>query len=55
MLTNKNLIEQIRDSVIIKDFKEVIETLYEFFKKKGLTDIESLRVRVKHVGWYYEI
>ena len=55
LLTNRNLIELKRDNVVIKDFKGVVETLYEFFREKGLTDIESLKVRVKHVGWYYEV
>ena len=55
LLTNRNFIDLNRDNVIIKDFKGIIEVLYEFFKDKGLTDIESLKVKVKHVGWYYEI
>jgi len=55
LLTGRNLIELNRDNVVIKDFKGVVETLYEFFREKGLTDIESLKVRVKHTGWYYEI
>jgi len=55
LLTGKNLIEMNRDNVIIKDFKETIETLYEFLREKGLTDIESLKVRVQHLGWYYEL
>lgn len=55
LLTGRNLIELNRDNVVIKDFKGVVETLYEFFREKGLTDIESLKVRVKNVGWYYEI
>ena len=55
LLMDKNLIELNRDNVVIKDFKGVVETLYEFFREKGLTNIESLKVRVKHVGWYYEV
>jgi len=55
LLISKGLIEMNRDNVFIKDFKGVIEALYEFFRKEGLTDIESLKVRVKHLGWYYEI
>ena len=55
LLAGKNLIEMNRDNVIIKDFKGTIETLYEFFRGKGLTDIESLKVRVQHLGWYYEL
>ncbi len=55
LLTEKGLIEMSRDNVIIKDFKGTVETLYQFFREKGLTDIESLKTRVKHVGWYYEI
>jgi len=55
ILTNKNLIEMNRDAVFIKDFKDTVETLYEFFGEKGLADIESLKVRVKHLGWYYEV
>lgn len=54
-LTSKNLVEMNRDNIIIKDFRGVVETLYEFLREKGLTDIESLKIRVKHVGWYYEI
>jgi len=55
LLTGRTLVELNRDNVVIKDFKSVVETLYEFFREKGLTDIESLKVRVKHMGWYYEI
>jgi len=55
LLTSKNLIEMNRNNVIIKDFRGIVESLYEFFRKKGLTDIESLKVRVKHLGWYYEV
>jgi len=55
LLTGRKIIEMNRDNVVIKDFKSVVETLYEFFREKGLIDIESLKVRVKHVGWYYEL
>jgi len=55
LLTGRNLIELNRDNVVIKDFKSVVETLYEFFREKALTDIKSLKVRVGHIGWYYEI
>ena len=55
LLTKKSLIEIKRDNVILKDFKGVVEELYEFFREKGITDIESLKVRVKHQGWYYEV
>ena len=55
ILSGKNLIEMNRDVVIIKDFRGVVEALYKFFREKGLTDIESLKVRVKHLGWYYEV
>ena len=55
LLTQKNLIEMNKEIVIIKDFKGIIKTLFEFFRERGLTDIESLKVRVNHLGWYYEI
>ena len=55
LLTSKNLIEMNKNNIVVKDFKGVIETLYDFFKEKGLTDIESLKARVSHLGWYYEI
>ncbi|MCL0106475.1 phospholipase D-like domain-containing protein [Peptococcaceae bacterium] len=55
LLISKALIEMNKDNVVIEDFKGVVETLYEFFREKGLTDIESLKIRVKHLGWYYEI
>ncbi len=55
LLTEKGLIEINKNNVIIKDFKGTIETLYQFFREKGLADIESLKTRVKHIGWYYEI
>jgi len=54
LLTQKNLIEMNKDNVIVKDFKGAIETLFNFFREQGLTDIESLKVRVNHLGWYYE-
>ncbi|OQX55859.1 MAG: hypothetical protein B5M53_03745 [Candidatus Cloacimonas sp. 4484_209] len=55
LLTGKNLIEINKNQIIIKDFSGVIETLFDFFREKGLTDIESLKVRVNHLGWYYEV
>jgi hypothetical protein len=55
LLTKKSLIEVNRDNVIIKNFKGVIDTLYEFFKQKGIADMESQKSRVNHIGWYYEI
>jgi len=55
LLTKKNLIEMDRNNTVIKDFKGVIETLYNFFKERGFTDVESLKTRVKHLGWYYEV
>lgn len=55
LLVSKDLIEMNRDNVVIKNFKGVIETLYEFFREKGFTDIESLKIRIKHLGWYYEV
>jgi superfamily II DNA/RNA helicase len=54
LLTKKNLIEMNKDNVIVKDFKGAIETLFNFFREQGLTDIETLKVRVNHLGWYYE-
>jgi len=55
LLTQKGLIEINKDSISIKDYRETIETLFNFFKEKGKVDIESLEVRVKHLGWYYEV
>ncbi|MCW3129954.1 MAG: helicase-related protein [Methanophagales archaeon] len=55
MLIEKNLIEMSRDEVIIKDFKGAVEALFDFFRERGLTDIESLKIRVNHLGWYYEL
>jgi len=55
ILTERGVIEINRNNVVIKDFKETVEILYQFFKEKGLTDIESLKIRVNHLGWYYEI
>jgi len=55
LLLGKGLIEMNRDNVALKDFKGVVETLYEFFRERGLTDIESLKIWVKHIGWYYEL
>jgi SNF2 family DNA or RNA helicase len=55
LLSDKNLIEMSRDNVILKDFNGVVETLYDFFRQRGLTDIESLKPRVNHLGWYYEV
>lgn len=55
LLTEKNLIEINKNNVIVKDFKGTIESLYQFFRGKGLADIESLKIKVKHMGWYYEI
>ena len=54
-LFSKNLIEDVKNGVILKDFRRVVEALYEFFEERKLTDIESLKVTVKHVGWYYEV
>ncbi|MBW9220755.1 hypothetical protein KKP91_00865 [Methanothermococcus sp. SCGC AD-155-M21] len=57
LLVSKGLIEVNRNNndIKIKDFKGTIETLFEFFKEKGLTNVESLEIREKNLGWYYEI
>ena len=55
LLTDKNLIELNRDIVILKDFREIIKTLHEFFRERGLTDIGSLKMQVNQLGWYYEV
>ncbi len=56
LLLEEGIVEESnRKNVIIKDFQKTVETLYQFFKAKGLSDIESLKIRVKHLGWYYEI
>ena len=55
MLIEKNLIEMNRDNVFVKDFKGTVGTLFNFFRERGLTDIESLKLRVNHLGWYYEV
>jgi len=55
LLTQKGLIEINKEDVILKDFKESIKTLYEFFREKGISNIESLKIEVKHIGWYYEV
>lgn len=55
LLTSRGLIEMNRDNVSLKDFRGVVEVLYEFFMEKGLTNIDSLKIRVNHLGWYYEI
>ncbi|MEM2259149.1 MAG: helicase-related protein [Candidatus Thermoplasmatota archaeon] len=55
LLIEKNLIEMDKDNILIKDFKGTVEALYDFFHEKGLTDIESLKVKVTHLGWYYEV
>lgn len=56
MLTQKGLIEIERDNIVIKDFGRTIETLLDFLiREKGITDIESLKIRVNNIGWYYEV
>lgn len=55
LLAKNNLIEINKNNIITKDFNGVVETLHNFFKEKGFTDIESLKIRVEHMGWYYEI
>jgi SNF2 family DNA or RNA helicase len=55
VLIEKNLIEMSREEVIIKDFKSAVEALFSFFRERGLTDIESLKLSVNHLGWYYEL
>jgi hypothetical protein len=55
LLVEKKLIEMKRDGVAIRDFKGVVETLYDFFRERGIGDIESLKIRVDHLGWYYEV
>jgi len=55
LLVEKKLIEIKRDGVVIRDFKGVVETLYAFLKERGIGDIESLKIRVDHLGWYYEV
>ncbi len=55
LLTENDLIEINKDLITIKDFKTIIKTLYGYFQERGLTDIESLKVEIKHIGWYYEL
>jgi len=55
LLTDKNLIEINRENIVVKDFRGIIETLYNFFGERGLTDIKSLKIEVNHLGWYYEV
>jgi len=55
MLIEMSLIEMNRDNVVIKDFMGAVEALFNFFRERGLTDIESLKVRVNQPGWYYEL
>jgi len=55
LLINKDLIRLDRDNITLRDFKDTIETLHEFLRERGITDIRSLRTRVNHIGWYYEI
>ena len=54
-LFSKNLIEDVKNGVILKDFRGVVEALYEFFKERKLNDIEAIKITVKHVGWYHEV
>ncbi|RLB89211.1 MAG: hypothetical protein DRH10_06330, partial [Deltaproteobacteria bacterium] len=54
-LTEGNLIELNRENVIVKDFAGTVDTLFDFFRERGLVDIESLRLRVRHPGWWYEV
>ena len=55
LLIGKDLIEIKCSIVKIKDYKSTIETLHNFFTEKGLTNIASLKITVKHVGWFYEV
>jgi len=55
LLTDKDLIELSRNTVVLKDFKAVIDAMHGFFSERGLTDIESLKTRVNQLGWYYEV
>lgn len=55
LLIRGGLIEMDRDTVNIKSFKGTIDALFDFFWEKGLTSIDSLKVRVNHLGWYYEV
>jgi superfamily II DNA/RNA helicase len=55
LLVEKKLIEMKKNGIVIRDFKGVVETLYDFFRERGIGDIESLKVRVEHLGWYYEV
>jgi hypothetical protein len=55
LLVSQNLVDSIKSNVVLKDFKGTIDTLYNFFKARGLIDIESLKIESNHYGWYYEI
>lgn len=54
-LTERNLIELNRENVTVKDFAGTVDTLFDFFSERGLVDIESLKLRVRHPGWWYEV
>ncbi len=55
LLTGRGLIEVNKNQITLKDFKGVIHALHEYFRQRGLANIESLKVDYKHAGWYYEI
>lgn len=55
ILAENEFIEVNKDTIIIKDYKSTVENLYSFFKNQGLTEVESLKITVNHLGWFYEI
>ncbi|MHA1755270.1 MAG: hypothetical protein ACTSVV_00770, partial [Promethearchaeota archaeon] len=55
LLINKGLIKINRDNIILNNFRRIVEILYEFFRERGLINIKSLKVGVKHAGWFYEV
>ncbi len=55
ILIEKSLIEFNRDDITIKDLKQTVETLLEFFREKGISGTESLKLEKRNIGWYYEI
>jgi len=55
LLANQGLITVNKNKVVLKDLEKVIDALYDYFAKKGLTDVESLKTKIAHIGWYYEV
>jgi len=54
LLSENDLMKSYGNDIEIKDVNNIVDLLSEYFDEKGVSEIGSLKVETKHLGWYYE-